>query len=112
MNFINSKTGFARFAGILALLILLLIFPASGQNNTVEQVDNFVKTEMGRLKIPGVSLAVVKDDKPMILKGYGLANIEHNVPVKPETIFQSGSVGKQFTSMAVMLLVEEGKIRT
>src|SRR5262249_49574053 len=38
------------------------------------------------------------------------ANIEHNVAVKPETIFQSGSVGKQFTAMAVMMLVEDGKI--
>src|SRR5690606_26965464 len=61
-------------------------------------------------KIPGVSLAVIKDGKPIIVKGYGFANIEHNVPVKPETIFQSGSVGKQFTAFAIMLLVEEGKI--
>ncbi|HMS09943.1 MAG TPA: serine hydrolase domain-containing protein [Pyrinomonadaceae bacterium] len=74
-------------------------------------VDNFVKAEMERKKIPGVSVAVIKDGKPAVVKGYGLANIEHNVPVKPETIFQSGSVGKQFTAFAVMLLVEEGKIR-
>lgn len=43
-------------------------------------------------------------------QGYGLANVELQVPVKPETIFQSGSVGKQFTATAVMMLVEEGKI--
>ena len=43
-------------------------------------------------------------------KGFGLANVELQVPVKPETIFQSGSVGKQFTATAVMMLVEEGKI--
>lgn len=110
MNFKSSKTGFTRYAGTLAFLIVVLIFPASGQNETIVQVDNFIKTEMARLLIPGVSLAVVQDGKRLILKGYGLANIEHNVPVKPETIFQSGSVGKQFTSMAVMLLVEEGKI--
>src|SRR4029079_7483166 len=42
--------------------------------------------------------------------GYGLANVEHQVPVKPETIFQSGSMGKQFTATAVMMLVEDGKI--
>jgi CubicO group peptidase (beta-lactamase class C family) len=57
-----------------------------------------------------VSLAVVKDGKPLIVKGYGFANLEHQIPVKPETVFQSGSVGKQFTAMAVMMLVEEGKI--
>ncbi|HET8623290.1 MAG TPA: serine hydrolase domain-containing protein, partial [Gemmatimonadales bacterium] len=44
-------------------------------------------------------------------RGYGFANIEHRVPVKPETIFQSGSLGKQFTAAAVMLLVEDGKLR-
>lgn len=46
----------------------------------------------------------------MRTEGYGLANVELNVAVKPETIFQSGSVGKQFTATAVMMLVEEGKI--
>jgi N-acyl-D-aspartate/D-glutamate deacylase/CubicO group peptidase (beta-lactamase class C family) len=43
-------------------------------------------------------------------QGYGLANIEHSVPVTDETIFQSGSLGKQFTATAIMLLVEEGKL--
>jgi CubicO group peptidase (beta-lactamase class C family) len=74
------------------------------------KVDEFIKTEMEKQKIPGVSLAVVKDGKPLIVKGYGFANLEHQVPVKPETIFQSGSVGKQFTAMAVMILVDDGKI--
>ena len=57
---------------------------------------------MERKTIPGVSVAVIKDGKPVVVKGYGLANIEHNVPVRPETIFQSGSVGKQFTAFAIM----------
>jgi CubicO group peptidase (beta-lactamase class C family) len=43
-------------------------------------------------------------------QGYGLANVEHQVPVKPETIFQSGSLGKQFAATAVMMLVEAGKL--
>ncbi len=73
-------------------------------------VDEFVKREMERQKVPGISLAVIKDGKPLIVKGYGYANLEHQVPVKPETIFQSGSIGKQFTAFAVMLMVEEGKI--
>ncbi len=45
-----------------------------------------------------------------LCQGYGLANLEHEVRVTPQTIFQSGSMGKQFTAMAVMLLVEDGKI--
>ncbi len=92
--------------------VLLLLFVVCGlaQNSVEVNVDKFIKAEMERQKVPGISLAVVKGGKPMIVKGYGLSNVEHNVPVKPETIFQSGSVGKQFTSMAVTILVEEGKI--
>lgn len=92
----------------IALVILVSFFAASAQSEA--KVDEFVKTAMDMAKIPGISLAVIKDGRPAIVKGYGLANIEHNVPVKPETIFQSGSVGKQFTAFAVMLLVDEGKI--
>ncbi len=97
---------------ILLLLIVLLsvVTHSQGQSPDEPRVNQFVKSEMDRQKIPGVSLAVIKDGKPVIVKGYGFANLEHQVPVKPETIFQSGSVGKQFTSFAVMLLVDEGKI--
>ena len=74
------------------------------------KIDAFIQTEMKRQNIPGISLAVVTGKQPPLVRSYGLANIEHQVPVKPETIFQSGSVGKQFTSAAVMLLVEDGKL--
>jgi CubicO group peptidase (beta-lactamase class C family) len=95
-----------------ALLAILLVTTnhSVAQDALTTKVDEFVSAQMKRQKIPGISLAIVKNGKPLIVKGYGLANIEHNVPVKPETIFQSGSVGKQFTSMAVMILVEDGKI--
>jgi CubicO group peptidase (beta-lactamase class C family) len=65
---------------------------------------------MQKQRIPGVSLAVVKNGQVLLDRGYGLANVEHQVAVRPETVFQSGSVGKQFTATAVMMLVEEGKI--
>ena len=94
----------------LALLLTLAATISSFAQEAATKVDDFIKTEMQKQKIPGVSLAVVKDGKPLIVKGYGLANVEHQVAVKPETIFQSGSVGKQFTATAVMMLVEDGKI--
>mgnify|MGYP000997377006 CR=1 FL=1 len=73
-------------------------------------VDGVVRSEMARQHIPGVSLAVVKGGAPILVKGYGLANVEHDVPVTPETIFESGSLGKQFTAAAVMLQVEDGTL--
>jgi CubicO group peptidase (beta-lactamase class C family) len=75
-----------------------------------DRVDEFVRAEMARQKVPGVAVAVVDHGKVVKAAGYGYANVEHDVPVRPETIFQSGSLGKQFTAAAVMTLVEEGKL--
>lgn len=73
-------------------------------------VDSLVNAEIKKQKMPGVSVVVLRDGKIDHVKGYGLANIEHKVAVKPETVFQSGSIGKQFAAFAIMLLVEDGKI--
>jgi CubicO group peptidase (beta-lactamase class C family) len=75
-----------------------------------DEVDDIVRAEMERQKIPGLSLAVVKDGKVVKEAGYGLANLEHQVPARPETIYQSGSVGKMFTAALGLLLVEDGKL--
>jgi CubicO group peptidase (beta-lactamase class C family) len=90
--------------------LMLLASPAWAQDGVSAKLDDYIKAEMQKERIPGLSLAVIKDGQIILAKGYGLANVEHQVAAKPETIFQSGSVGKQFTSMAVMMLVEEGKI--
>ena len=90
--------------------ILLIAFPCFAQQDIEKRLDQYIKSEMKREKIPGISLAVLRGGKVEILKSYGLANVEHNVPVKPETVFQSGSIGKQFTAAAVMLLVQDGKL--
>src|SRR6476620_6176202 len=83
---------------------------ALAQDHVQSRIDSVVKAEMARQKIPGVAVAVVKGGEVMLAKGFGEANVEHHVPVTPETVFESGSVGKQFTSTAVMLLVQDGKI--
>ena len=66
--------------------------------------------QMREQKVPGIALAIIKDGVVLVAKGYGESNVEHHVPVTAETIFQSGSVGKQFTAAAVMLMVEEGRL--
>lgn len=72
-------------------------------------IDALVATEMQRAQIPGLAVGIVRG-ATTIARGYGLANIEHQVPVTPATIFQSGSLGKMFTAAAVMLLVEDGRL--
>ena len=64
----------------------------------------------GAAAYPGVALLVSRNGEIVRAQGFGFSNVELQVPVKPETLFQSGSVGKQFTATAIMMLVEEGKI--
>jgi CubicO group peptidase (beta-lactamase class C family) len=59
---------------------------------------------------PGAAVIVVRDGKPILRKGYGLANVELSVPISPEMVFRIGSVTKQFTAAAILKLVEAGKI--
>jgi CubicO group peptidase (beta-lactamase class C family) len=92
------------------VVLAALLASPEPQADPVAAVDAFVRAEIARQRIPGVAVAVVKGRNVLVSRGFGLANIEHQVPVTDETIFQSGSVGKMFTSAAVMLLVEDGKI--
>lgn len=59
---------------------------------------------------PGCALAVMKDGEIVYQQGYGLANLEHNLPILPSTVFNIGSMAKQFTAFAIALLEDEGKL--
>ncbi len=76
----------------------------------ISAIDRFVQSQMKSRKIPGVSVGIYSRGQVLLAKGYGMSDVELSVAVKPETVFQSGSVGKQFVSAAIMMLVEEGKI--
>lgn len=99
---------------VLRLLIAVLLGAGAALGQTpaapADAVAQYVNAEMAREHIPGVALLVARDGKIVRAEGFGLSNVELGVPVKPETLFQSGSVGKQFTATAVMMLVEQGKI--
>ncbi len=97
----------------LHFLLVLLCVPLSllsAQTPSTAAVSAYVKSEMQHQQIPGLALLVVQKGKIVRSEGFGLSNVELQVPVKPETIFESGSMGKQFTATAVMMLVEAGKI--
>lgn len=97
-----------KHATALLLLATLVQAPLSG--GQADPIDTIVRDEMTSQRIPGMAVAVVRRDEVISAKGYGLANVEHSVPVSERTIFQSGSLGKQFTATAVMLQVEDGKL--
>jgi CubicO group peptidase (beta-lactamase class C family) len=94
---------------ILAFAIIWSAVAASAADQP-DAVDDYIRTEMAKQHVPGLALLVSRGGQVIRAQGYGLANVELQVPVKPETIFQSGSMGKQFTATAVMMLVEAGKM--
>jgi CubicO group peptidase (beta-lactamase class C family) len=116
-----ARTGACyRFVAICLLAVVGLCTVTSGKPRnssapalTAEQIakiDQYVTVEMARERIPGAEVGIYHRGQILLAKGYGLADVELSVPVKPETLFQSGSVGKQFVSAAIMMLVEEGKV--
>jgi D-alanyl-D-alanine carboxypeptidase len=73
-------------------------------------VDEYARSEMAKHHIPGLSVAVVRDGQIVLAKGYGLANVEWDLPAAADTVYALFSVTKQFTAAGVMLLVDAGRI--
>jgi CubicO group peptidase (beta-lactamase class C family) len=86
------------------------ILPAS-QNEANSKIESIIRREMQERKIPGLQISVVKQGKIVFLKSYGFANLQDSVPVSNKTIFAINSCTKSFTGVAIMQLVEEGKIK-
>jgi CubicO group peptidase (beta-lactamase class C family) len=79
-------------------------------DHDADDVDLYIKTSMARQHIPGLSLAVIRDGKIIKAKGYGHASVELNVPARPETVYELASATKPFVAVAVLSLVQDGKI--
>jgi len=91
----------------LIVLFLLVRVIAYGQ---ADSTDFIVQRMMKEQKIAGLALAVIKNGKAVVNKGYGLANVELNVPVTEKTVIRLGSVSKQFFATAILKLMEEGNL--
>jgi len=96
---------------MVAATALLSVAPlARAQSSPAARIDRYVANELARQHIPGMAVGIYRDGKIVFARGYGLANVELGVRATPATVFQSGSIGKQFTATAIMMLVEQGKI--
>ncbi len=115
MNRIINTVNRPSFALSLCLFFTLFV---SGQNSVkllptndqiTAKVDEYMKAA---LQVDGFSgtVLIARDGKPIVSRGYGMANTELNVANTPETVFRLGSVTKQFTSMSIMMLQERGKL--
>ncbi len=88
------------------LLSLLL----AAQSDTAA-INRYVQAEMERQHIPGLSLAVLTGDRVLMSRGYGFANVELRVAASDSTVYQSGSMGKQFTAALVEMLIGNHLLR-
>lgn len=79
--------------------------------NFEQSVDNYVAEKLTKHHLPGLSIAVVKQGALILSKGYGWANVELKAPATAETVYEIASITKSFTATAIMMLVEEGRLK-
>ena len=89
----------------LGLALVCSGMPAAG-----DDIDRLVEAQLRALHIPAISLAVVRDGRIVKAQGYGLANVELNVPATSKTVYELGSAAKQFTAVATLMLADEAKL--
>jgi CubicO group peptidase (beta-lactamase class C family) len=101
---------------IAGLLLFLLISPGGlaqedpDPDAELRSKADEVFAEWDNAESPGCAMAAIRDGEIIHARGYGMANLEHGLPLTPRSVFRIGSSSKQFTAMAVLLLVEEGKL--
>ena len=94
----------------LVLLCMGLLLSVSSIAQTLEEtLDTYINGQY-TTDAPGVSILVAKDGKTIYSKGFGMANLENSVPNAPKHVFEIGSITKQFTAVAILMLEEQGKL--
>lgn len=96
-----------RVAFILNLLSFCLLTNFASSQNSDSEIDKLYEVNDNE---PGFSIAVMKGNEIIFEKQFGIANLDYNVPITNETVFDIGSIGKQFTAAAILLLEEQGKL--
>lgn len=100
---------------VIAALASSAFHSASGQappkSRVVHVVDSLASDFVATRGTPGVSIAVVRDRDTLVMAGWGKADLENDVPATARSVYRIGSITKQFTSSAVMQLVQAGKVR-
>lgn len=91
----------------LAIGLAALVFACEAR---ADRVDDLIKNEMQKSHVAGVECLVLKDGQPVKAFYGGEANLEWNNPVGPDTVFEIGSISKQFAAASILLLAQEGKL--
>ncbi len=97
---------------LIAIAMTLSADIAAGATDTLTPKVDALFEDFNQAGSPGASVMVIKGGKVLLAKGYGLANVEERIPCGTNTNFRLASVTKQFTAMAVMILVSEASSRS
>ena len=95
---------------IVVVIFLLIVMPLQAQQAPPSDLDEYVARSMKTFDVPGMAVAIVKDGKVVLSKGYGVRKLGEATPVDENTLFGIGSNTKAFTAAALATLVDEGKI--
>jgi CubicO group peptidase (beta-lactamase class C family) len=98
-----------RFAAVCAVVVLVP-WSAAAQSHVAAAIDAIVEAPIKAGRVAGASVAVVRGTETIVERGYGLADLQLDVPTPPRAIYEIGSVTKQFTAAAILLLAEAGKL--
>ena len=95
---------------LISIVIAAKTFAQSLPDSTITKINKlFAQWDKGNS--PGCAVAIVRNDSILFAKGYGMANLEYNIPIEPATIFHMASVSKQFTALSIVLLAKQGKLQ-
>ncbi len=83
---------------------------AQGNHDKITGAVDEIFVDVAKPASPGCAVAVARDGQLLYTKGYGLANIEENIPLSPESVFDIGSTSKQFSAASILLLEQQGKL--
>ena len=99
------------------IFLFLLTSPISSpaqkskaNQNIKNEIDKYIKAEMKKEQVPGLTYAIIKDGEIITSGAYGVANVELNAPISMHSLFSIGSIGKIFTATAIMLLQKDGRL--
>src|SRR5205814_3454792 len=86
------------------------VAPPRGSARALAGLDPFVASVMKEWHVPGLAIGIIQDGRPVLLKGYGFRDVEHQLPVTPRTLMAIGSNSKSFTVVLMGMLVDSGKL--